>query len=522
MITAQTVQLLDANNKNISPAVNIESLYFEGTISPTSPDTYRFALRDKLVVGGRLETIEPTANGSTNLYIPYVTASKAFNSSSGVWQIDSDKYDMGPATRDFIDAVCKDKYVTYQVLRTNYLDLQGNNQMQGAIRMRNGIVYGMSGVDSAPVTPKAYVHLGDSDGSVEISGQGSAKMSSGENYVAVNRTNAKLAYGSATSITGSSRGITAQTSKDISANADNIYLNPTKKLSVDAGSIDIDATTTVSINAGEIELYGKEFPQPVPGSVPRLLSATTSGYMRWAALGHLDIYNFGTAVWPLRLSYIEDSSITANWITFQGSQETYPVLSRRFKEIHLKSLKSGNGEFTLDASAAKNIYVSTINGQKMLADRQENIDLPTAADMNRAISTKIKSGSPQSVALLNIVGNDQTFEFTPSSVTIVDDIVYAKAFAMKSDRNLKTDIREDCFDREMPSIHGFKWIDSSAQSYGFVAQELEESGFQELVYEAPDGNKTVDYMAALSYKIAQLENENKRLWQEIEELKKKI
>ena len=123
MITAQTVQLLDANNKNISPAVNIESLYFEGTISPTSPDTYRFALRDKLVVGGSLETIEPTANGSTNLYIPYVTASKAFNSSSGVWQIDSDKYDMGPATRDFIDAVCRDKYVTYQVLRTNYLDL---------------------------------------------------------------------------------------------------------------------------------------------------------------------------------------------------------------------------------------------------------------------------------------------------------------------------------------------------------------------------------------------------------------
>jgi hypothetical protein len=92
---------------------------------------------------------------------------------------------------------------------------------------------------------------------------------------------------------------------------------------------------------------------------------------------------------------------------------------------------------------------------------------------------------------------------------------------MQSDRNLKTDIREDCFVREMPSLHGFKWKDSSIQSYGFIAQELEEAGFEHLVTEH-NGIKGVDYMAALSYKVAQLEQENEMLWDAIHDLQQKL
>lgn len=447
MITAQTVQLLDANNKNISPAVNIESLYFEGTISPTSPDTYRFALRDKLVVGGKLETIEPTANGSTNLYIPYIFASKAFNSSSGVWQIDSNKYDMGPATKEFIEAVCREKYVTNSSLSSNYLDLLGNNRMKGAIKMTDGVVYDVDGIESAVSSPKAYVHLSNTSQSVEIDGGNSVKMSTGSNYVATNTTNVRIAYGANTNITESANGVVVVTDKDVSIDATNVLVGAKTKLSLDAGTISIDADATVSINAGSVELYGKEFPQPFPGSVTKLLSQTTAGEMEWMSLGHLDIYNYGGSSTPKQVSYIKDSSIAANKVSFQGSSETYPVVGDSLREIKVKSLKSGDNEFSMDASRIPTVYVSTINGQGILSDSPGNIVLPTNEDMNRAISTKIKSGSPQSVALLNIVGNDQTFEFTPSSVTIVDDIVYAKAFAMKSDRNLKTDIREDCFDR---------------------------------------------------------------------------
>ena len=86
---------------------------------------------------------------------------------------------------------------------------------------------------------------------------------------------------------------------------------------------------------------------------------------------------------------------------------------------------------------------------------------------------------------------------------------------------MKTDIREDCFVREMPSLHGFKWKDSSIQSYGFIAQELEEAGFEHLVTEH-NGIKGVDYMAALSYKVAQLERENKMLAQSLVNLYEKL
>ena len=522
MITAQTVQLLDANNKNISPATNIESVYFEGTISPTAPDTYRFALRDKLIVGGRLETIEPTVNGSTNLYIPYMTATKAFNSSTGVWQIDSNKYDMGPLMNDFIDAACRDTYVKNSSLSANYLDIAGTNRMRGSVKIAGGVEYGPDGIDTSSVNPTAYVHLNSTSMGVEIYGQNSVMMNSGENCVGANESNVRMAYGTDTIITGSSSGISAQTANDVSINAMNILMGARSSISVNAGAISLDAITTVNIDAGSVELYGKEFPQPLSGYNTRLLSQTPAGDMEWVSIGHLDIHGFGSEQMTKRISYIEDSSLTAAIVTFRGSDVIYPVIDQTPVEIKMKSMKSGEVEFSLDASVTPSVHVSTINGQSMLSARQENIQLPTTDDVNMAISTKIKSGSPQNVALLNIVGNDQTFEFTPSSVTVVDDIVYAKAFAMKSDRSLKTDIREDCFDREMPALHGFKWIDSSVQSYGFIAQELEESGFQELVHETPDGNKTVDYMAALSYKIARLENENKRLWQEIEELKKKI
>ena len=111
----------------------------------------------------------------------------------------------------------------------------------------------------------------------------------------------------------------------------------------------------------------------------------------------------------------------------------------------------------------------TINGDTIL--KNENIVLPTHDQVDTSINNKIKeadSTSPAAnVATVNITGGN--FEFTKSTVTIKDDIVYARAFAMTSDRNLKTDIREDCFSREMPAIHGFKWKDSSVQAYGFIA-----------------------------------------------------
>ena len=186
--------------------------------------------------------------------------------------------------------------------------------------------------------------------------------------------------------------------------------------------------------------------------------------------------------------------------------------------IKVKSLTSGSETVSLDASAATTVNLATINGASILTS--DDIVLPTHEEVDTAIKTKIKvsDSGAINIATVNIV-DEQNFEFAKSNVTIKDNIVYAKSFAMTSDRELKTDIREDCFLRDMPAIHGFKWKDTSVQAYGFIAQELEESGFSEMVHENADGTKTVDYMTALSYKVARLEQENKKLWAVIEELK---
>ena len=85
MRTAQTIQLLDANNNNISPAVCVDSIYFEGAIGT---DTYRFALRDRIIVGsedlisGPLPVIAPTAD---SIMLPTLIAEEVRG--SGIWQI---------------------------------------------------------------------------------------------------------------------------------------------------------------------------------------------------------------------------------------------------------------------------------------------------------------------------------------------------------------------------------------------------------------------------------------------------
>ena len=73
----------------MSPAVCIDSIYYEGT--DPSGNTYRYALREKFVVGGEKlndgdpSTVIPEVT-ENNLIIPYVYAQKGL---SNVWKIQS-------------------------------------------------------------------------------------------------------------------------------------------------------------------------------------------------------------------------------------------------------------------------------------------------------------------------------------------------------------------------------------------------------------------------------------------------
>ena len=64
MKTAKTLQLLDANNNNISPAVCVDSLYFEQSLDD---GTYRMSLRNRILVAAESMDLNLGVSGAQDL-----------------------------------------------------------------------------------------------------------------------------------------------------------------------------------------------------------------------------------------------------------------------------------------------------------------------------------------------------------------------------------------------------------------------------------------------------------------------
>lgn len=94
--------------------------------------------------------------------------------------------------------------------------------------------------------------------------------------------------------------------------------------------------------------------------------------------------------------------------------------------------------------------------------------------------------------------------------------MYAQNYYATSDINKKTDIQSISNNNDNIHTVAFKWKDTSVQSYGFIAQEIEKQ-HPELVNTDEDGSKTVNYLAALSLYTAQLENRIKILENKLKE-----
>ena len=94
--------------------------------------------------------------------------------------------------------------------------------------------------------------------------------------------------------------------------------------------------------------------------------------------------------------------------------------------------------------------------------------------------------------------------------------MYARNYYATSDINKKTDITDISISNNNIHTVAFKWKDTSIQSYGFIAQELEKA-YPELINTDEDGSKTVNYIAALSLYTAQLENRIKILEDKLKE-----
>ena len=94
--------------------------------------------------------------------------------------------------------------------------------------------------------------------------------------------------------------------------------------------------------------------------------------------------------------------------------------------------------------------------------------------------------------------------------------IYASSFYENSDIRLKENVqRIDQSDlTKQVDLVQFNFKDSDTKKYGVIAQQLEQVGLQNLVYEN-DGKKAVDYISLLVLEIQRLRNEIGELKQEI-------
>lgn len=277
------------------------------------------------------------------------------------------------------------------------------------------------------------------------------------------------------------------------------------------------------MDARSIYFNGIKFNPPTESDENHMLAVTKNGSaveMTWNEIGGMRLLNYHTPNSSAEFSFVETAEhnvLSGACVSFSGGDRHTTIGKEGVPDINIATI----GNQTLDGT--HDISVMTING-KSVVGTSDVMTFVLDSSFNEYKKNLVHfNGDPNGSNMLFINrNNSDEYVITESSeITVSGGSLQAKAFVMSSDRNLKTDIREDCFAKELPAIHGFKWKDTSVQSYGFIAQELEEAGFDHLVINGRNG-KGVDYMAALSYKVAQLERENQMLKQSISDLYDKL
>jgi hypothetical protein len=318
----------------------------------------------------------------------------------------------------------------------------------------------------------------------------------------------------------------------IGAHKMRLFLNAEQGVFIDSSAENVAITAgpqkAITLDASIIKFNGKTFTPPEAHDYNHMLSVTESGDMTWSDIGGMKLLNYNGSE-EKEFSFVETAEhniLKGTNIIFSGTDgSSHAVIGDSgLGNITIASV----GGHTLDGSSNIEFKkIETKEGTYELVGSGNNIELiskTTFEEFEPKVAYKGGQDDKDKEAYVctwsETVSGVATINYS-NQVSIKDGNVRAKVFIMQSDRNLKTDIREDCFEKEMPSLHGFKWKDSSIQSYGFIAQELEEAGFKHLVTEH-NGIKGVDYIAALSYKVAQLEQENEMLWDAIHDLQQKL
>ena len=208
-----------------------------------------------------------------------------------------------------------------------------------------------------------------------------------------------------------------------------------------------------------------------------------TGFTNWVRLALVnDVNNYYWANIKISASSSTTTSPTVHTLTATSSIRMGNILLEHTDEIN----NSANGDINLNYRNSGNVSLCVGGG---------NVGIGTTSPTQK----------------LDVVGNIRA---TGNS--------YATHFYESSDKTLKKNIKSILSSTNIPKIREFDWKDTGEHSYGFIAQELEEQGYDCLVNEA-NGKKTVNYTATLALTVAKLQNliniQNKKISNLTKELK---
>lgn len=575
MNTAKTLQLLDANNNNISPAVCVDSLYFEKTDSGT---TYRMSLKNRMLVAGSVITtnLSPTGSQLQDIAVPMFTISKVSGSADvSLYQLNCSTYNIGSYINNAINASLSNTYYSKTQSSSIFVKIDGTNCVSTGLYVG---AYGQNGVDFKNPKNSALHLIAEGDTSsgldwnksvdhfyvdtahnADIYTGNSINMKSNvinlgvpgispTTYVNINSTNNVVDVSSKTfkvyansSInlnTGGYGSIHAASQFDI--NVDNGTLN----LYSERGNINLNSSD------GYVRIYEREFTKPSlkiadDNAMAVLVTSKNGRTYDWTQLPILQVTSKealttnSSVVYQSKNNFTRNSSIILKDILFYGdnnsslpfvkdSSTTLVNYNNSFNsDIAFKGINSGNVYTTLLSDNDKKcVQIATINGKPMVQD----IDSTTKFNYDVLVSNDISTFA--TLNPINAGGSTNSFRVWGSSGTDFSNLkndkkcnvgavesvyfkssgaMYAQSFYASSDERLKTEIQDIEIENDVPDIKKFVWKDTSAISYGFIAQELEKAGYPEIVSEDDNGFKKVDYNAALSLKIASIQKENEEL-----------
>ena len=545
MNTARTIQVLDANNNNISPATCIDSLYFEMIDGET---TYRMAVRDKFVLAGNLvsaaEYREQNLSGNIDtLALPFVSAQAVPGTDQKMHRIDMSSVVVGDKIKTAVENYIKNTYLKIEDASAGYfIKSKGDddsNLITNAVGLTDGTNRLLTVGNVSNNTFNKTGLLWDVNNYVDVSNNimnihsdnTINVISKTLNVGTSEATNVSLGNSNtAVDISGNSMNICAGGNLNIkSADTELTVSNSSTTLSVKSNMINLN-TGYVQIGTGEsanITIKGKNIPDwPVkPNEKKYLVIDSSTGDLKWEAVEKTTIIIDDSGETPAGEN---ETQVNFRKLDIMGlpapisliKTDTYSNIV--FKDLHFEGVEGNKTiAYALGNSGETDIKFKTVGGKTLLAGTDTDIDVVLQDD---AVYNKLKGSVADNEANGSVCGK---ISFDPSTgwsqlksrVTFAGDALSAGAFYMTSDEQLKENITQLDDDRELPKFVSFNYKEGDQKThYGVIAQDVIKCGYSELTSKTPDGYLTVDYTQLLCLAVARLQKENDDLKKRVEML----